>query len=88
VPKKSEPSLNELSLIWEHRSRIVTLETNYKHIRDTVDKIDTNVNLITDEHLPILRDSISKNRWTVGLIVGIGSVIGSTVISSLLGKFL
>ncbi len=85
MPKK-DLNLNEASLIWEHRSRIVALETNYKHISDTVEKIDKNVNLITDKHLPILRESISKNKWTVGLIVGIGSVIGSTVVSSLIGR--
>lgn len=84
---KKEANLNEISLIWEHRSRIVALETNYKHISDTVEKIDKNVNSITEDHLPKLRESINNNKWTVGLVVGIGSVVGSAIVSGLVGKF-
>jgi len=85
---KSDMSLNEQSLLWEHRSRIVALETNYKHISDTVEKINTNVTSITEDHLPKLRSSINNNKWTVGVIVGVASLIGSSLVSSLVGKFL
>jgi len=81
----TDPTLNEISLIWEHRSRIVALETNYKHVSDTVEKIDKNVNTIMDDHLPLIKESVNKNKWTVGIVVGLASIIGSSLVSSMIG---
>ena len=42
--------------------RIVALETNFKHITDTVEKIDNNVNKMMTDHLPHLKENIGTEE--------------------------
>ena len=82
------PNLNEVSLIWENRSRISVLEANQKNIMDTVGKIDTKVDELNEKHLPKLKEMISKTKWSVGIIAGVGSIIGSAIITEIIKAWL
>ena len=74
-------------LIWDNRTRITTLEANYRHLTKTVDAIDGKVDQILENHLPHIHTQINKNKWGVGLIVGVFSVVGSSVVSIIISNF-
>lgn len=75
-------------LIWDNRTRITTLEANYRHLTKTVDAIDGKVDQILENHLPHIHTQINKNKWQVGLIIGIGAAVGSGIISVVIQSLL
>ena len=74
-------STSETSLIWEHRERISVLETQFKGLNDGLKSIDSKVDSLLIDSIPDIRNQINRNKWEVGLVVGILSVIGSAAAS-------
>ena len=63
----------ENNLPWENRSRITTLEAEYKYLTKTVDAIDAKVDQILENHLPHIQQAVDKlgNRfwWLITLLI-------------------